>query len=237
VLAHENDLEGCLVVVEKHGPDPRHGKVRFVETLAHNEFLRYVAEGEAREGFQAVSLSGRRAKLYIEPRGHGIEAWRGDERQRRSARKGFRLYVFTGQAEPQGDENRSDVVGYDLAPIKTTFWPRALAGISPTYGETEDYGLLLVDVLAGGAVEERLVRLGRLGSAFRGTVGGRNLARPPWGWFDGKNPGEPLGQWYFDPARTIRSHFSLGPEFSVAYLEEDVETLAASATRGAGDSP
>ena len=111
VLAHENDLEGCLIVVEKHGPDPRRGQVRYVETLAHNEFLRYVAESNSREGFDVVAFSGRRAKLYIEPRGHGIEAWRGDERQRRSARKGFRLYVFTGQAEPQGDDNRSDVVG------------------------------------------------------------------------------------------------------------------------------
>lgn len=228
VLAHENDLEGCLIVVEKQGPDPRRGQVRFVETLAHNEFLRYVPETNPLEGVETVPLSGRRAKLYIEPRGHGIEAWRGDEPQRRSARKGFRLYVFTGQAEAQGDDNRSDVVGYDLAPIATTLWPRALAGISPTYGETEDYGLLLLDVFEHGAAGERAIRLGRLGSAFRGTVGGRNLARPPWGWFDGKNPTEPLGHWYFDPARTIRTHFRLGRDFPVAYLPEDVEVFAAS---------
>jgi len=109
--------------------------------------------------------------------------------------------------------------------------------VSPTYGETEDYGLLLLDVLNSGPVEERLIRLGRLGSAFRGTVGGRNLARPPWGWFDGKNPTEPLGQWYFDPARTIRSHYDLGSDFSVAYLAEDVDTLATSVAGASGGSP
>ena len=223
VLAHENDLEGCLIVVEKQGNDPRNGRVTFVETLAHNEFLQYVPESAPREGYETVRMSGRRVKLYIEPRGHGIEAFRGDEEQLRSAHKGFRLYVFTGYAEGQGDDNRNDTVGYDLAPIASTLWPRALAGLNPTYGETEDYGLILLDVVNGDRVEERAIRLGRLGSAFRGTVGGQNLARPPWGWFDGKNRLAPLGQWYFDPARTIRTHFGLGEEFSTAYLSVDLE--------------
>ncbi len=36
VLAHENDLEGCLVVVEKHGDALDAAVVVAVETLAHN---------------------------------------------------------------------------------------------------------------------------------------------------------------------------------------------------------
>ncbi|HYY43396.1 MAG TPA: hypothetical protein VE775_11735, partial [Pyrinomonadaceae bacterium] len=42
-VAHENDMEGCLVVVAKDGADVAHGRVAYVETLAHNRFLRYTA--------------------------------------------------------------------------------------------------------------------------------------------------------------------------------------------------
>jgi Zn-dependent protease with chaperone function len=225
VLAHENDLEGCLLVVEKHGGDPRDGQVVFVETLAHNEFLKYVPESAPREGFETFRLAGRRVKLYIEPKGHGIEAFRGDDTQLKSAEKGFRLYTFTGHASKQTEDNKDDTVGYDLVPIATTLWPPALQGLNPTYAETEDYGLILLNVAAENGVEERALRLGRLGSAFRGNAGGANLARPPWAWFDGKNPSGPLGQWYFDPARTIRDHFNLGADFSTAYLSFDTDPL------------
>jgi Zn-dependent protease with chaperone function len=236
VLAHENDLEGALVVVEKHGEDPSKGRVVFIETLAHNAFHRYVPESAPRAGFATVPAAGRRVKLYIEPKGHGIYAYTGEEKQLRSATKGFRLYTFTGQAEPQPDSNRNDVVGYDLAPLSTTLWALALRGLSPTYAETEDYGLVLVNVVHGGLVTERAVRLNGIGSAFRGKVGGANLARPPWAWFDGANRGEPLGQWYFDPARTIRDHFQLGEEFSTAYLQVDFDPAAADAEAAAAQN-
>jgi len=62
------------------------------------------------------------------------------------------------------------------------------------------------------------VNVGRVGTAFRGKVGGENLARAPWGWFDAKDKDQPLGQWFFDPARTIRRDFALGDAFSTAYL-------------------
>ncbi len=218
VLAHENDLEGVLLVVEKRGADPALGAVVFVKTLAHNQFHRYVPESAPREGFGRVPIVGRRVKLYIEPKGHGIYAYAGEENQLKSAVKGFRLYTFTGQAELQPDENTDRVVGYDLAPIAGTLWALALRGISPTYGETQGYGLVLIDVVTESGIEERAVRLEGIGSAFRGEVGGKNLARPPWAWFDGRNRAAPLGQWYFDPACTIRDHFGLGAEFSTAYL-------------------
>lgn len=223
VLAHENDLEGCLLVVEKRGEDPRHGQLRFIETLAHNEFLKYVPGDPPAPGIGTALTSGQHVKLFIEPKGHGIEAYRGDGAQLKVAENGFRLYAFTGVAEEQpGSERGSSTVGYDLVPLATTLWPRARQGITATYAETTDYGTLLISALdTDGNAKEHLVRLGHVGSAFRGKVGGENLARPPWGWFDGKNPGEPIGQWYFDPARTIRDHFGLGRDFSVAYLTLD----------------
>ncbi len=229
VLAHENDLEGVLVVVEKDGDDSRRGKVVFVETMAHNEFHKYVPESSPHPGFPTIPIVGRRVKFYIESRGHGIYAWTGDEQQLRSAIKGFRLYTFTGHPDKQPPGDASETVGYDLAPLSTTLWALALRGISPTYAETEDYGLVLVNVVEEGGIRERAVRLEGIGSAFRGKVGGANLARPPWAWFDGKNRSEPLGQWYFDPARTIRDHFQLGPDFPTAYLGIDFDPAEPSA--------
>ncbi|MDE0828382.1 MAG: M48 family metalloprotease [Vicinamibacterales bacterium] len=45
VLAHENDMEGVLVVARKAGPEPRFAEVVRVETLAHNAFLKYTPSG------------------------------------------------------------------------------------------------------------------------------------------------------------------------------------------------
>lgn len=213
-LAHENDLEGCLVVVEKRGPDPRQGKVVFVETLAHNNFLKYVPDGERREGFETFTLQGKRVRLFVEPKGHGIEAY--DPAGKHSKAR-VRVYTFTGNADTP-TEDQADPVGYDLTPMATTLWAQALQGVSPTYAETEDYGAMLLEFAEGDKVREEAVEVGRIGAAFRGKVGGENLARAPWGWFDAKDKDQPMGQWFFDPARTVRRDFGLGEEFGVAYL-------------------
>jgi hypothetical protein len=200
--------------VEKQGPDVRHGRVAFVQTLAHNNFLKYSPKDQGREGFAPFQQLGRHVKLFIEPKGHGIEAFDPEGKQTKNR---LRPYTFTGQAETPS-ANDADPVGYDLAPIAATLWPEAQRGITDAYAEVEDYGLVLIDLVDGGAENELTWRIGRIGSAFRGTVGGRNLARPPWGWFDSKDKAQPLGQWYFDPARVIRRDYDLGPAFSTAYV-------------------
>jgi Zn-dependent protease with chaperone function len=214
VLAHENDLEGCLVVVEKNGGDPQHGKVVFVQTLAHNNFLKYVPENMPREGFETAALQGRRVKLFIEPKGHGIEAYRPETYP---AKMRLLVYSFTGQAQTPR-EDPSQPVGYDLAPLATTLWLEAQRGITPAYAEVEDFGTVLLDMAHGDREMESVWQVGRIGSAFRGKVGGANLARPPWGWFDAKDKAQPLGQWFFDPARVVRRDYGLDGSFPVAYV-------------------
>jgi Zn-dependent protease with chaperone function len=215
VLAHENDLEGCLVVVEKHGGDPSNGQVVFLQTLAHNNFLKYVPAGSPREGFETFVQNGRRVKLFIEPKGHGIEAYQpeaGHDKHR------LLLYAFTGRAE-EPERSHTLPVGYDLVPIESTLWPEAKRGVTPAYAEVQDFGPVLLDMADGDNVKEVTWEAGQLGVAFRGTVGGANLARPPWGWFDAKDKTQPPGQWFFDPARVIRRDYSL-ENFSTAYLRE-----------------
>jgi Zn-dependent protease with chaperone function len=214
-LAHENDMEGCLIVVERRGEDPKDGRVVFVQTLAHNNFLKYLPEADRQEGFGVFQQQGRRVKLFVEPKGHGIEAY---DPAGAHAKARVKLFTFTGQAEEPSAE-LDQPVGYDLAPIDTTLWREAQRGVNVTFGETDDFGLVLLEREKEGKIVEEPWTVGRIGSAFRGNVGGKNLARPPWGWFDARDKAQPRGEWFFDPARTIRRDFDLGEKFPVAYTQ------------------
>jgi hypothetical protein len=217
-FAHENDMEGCLVVVAKNGNDPQRAAVAYVETLAHNHFLKYVPDGAAVEGSEPVRLEEQRPLLYIEPKGHGIKS---DETSKKTTeRTDILVYKFTGSAgDPEGQSEKT--VGYDLLPLYETLWSRARSsgGVNETYGAAYDYTTLNVNVAQkSGQTVTRQINLGVLGAAFSGKVGAKNMARPPWGWFDRNERGELTGGWFFDPAQTIKRHFNPTGSFSLAYL-------------------
>lgn len=215
-LAHENDMEGCLVVVAKNGNDLQQARVVFVETMAHNRFLKYVAEDAQPGGFDTISLEAQRPRLYVEPKGHGVEAYRVGERQ--GQRYGILIYSFDGRADDpeQGSRER---VSYELLPLYTTLWPRSARGVNETFGEAHDFGRVTISVVEkDGRRVERQVKLGTRGMSLLGVVGAPNMARPPWGWFDREERGRPLGEWFFDPARTVKRHYNRGTDFSVSYI-------------------
>jgi len=221
-LAHENDMEGALVVVKKNGSDLSQAQVIFVETLHHNNFARYQA-GEENSRFV---LEGQHPLLYIEPKGHGIEAFSGDEKQ--TSKKNFLRYVV---GESPDDPDKKDFVcrnlpstpcqnsvNYSLIPI-SLLWSKATAQINATFGETFDYGdVKLSTSLNGNHATDKTFKIGKRGCAFLGSVGGINMARPPWGWFDREEKELPLGQWFFDPATTIKRDFKLDSTFSTSYV-------------------
>ncbi len=211
-VAHENDMEGCLVIVAKQGDDLARAHVVYIETVAHNHFLKYtVTAGDA----HVVSLDGQHPQLYVEAKGHGIGAYLATGRH--NAQKGLLRYSYEGHADAPAPH--AETVSYDLLPLLTTLWPRAQHGVGETYGAAFDYGRALVTVaLTGGRTQARPVQLGKVGTAFLGRVGGHNIARPPWGWFDISERHEPRGTWFFDPARTVKRHFNLGDDFPVAYV-------------------
>src|SRR5919112_2064671 len=98
VLAHENDMEGCLVVAEKEGEDPARARVILVETLAHDRFLKYAPEGaQAPASFERVRLEGQSPLLFVEAKGHGVLAYDGNDKQ--EPRRGTFVYTFAGRAE------------------------------------------------------------------------------------------------------------------------------------------
>ncbi len=214
-VAHENDMEGCLVVVAKQGNDLARARVVYVETLAHNHFLKYTPAAGTQPAANTFTLDGQRPRLYVEPKGHGIEAYQANDKQQ--PRGGLLRYNYAGRASMPAQN--AETVGYDLLPLYTTLWPRARKGVNETYGAADDYGRIDISVaLANEKTQARQVKPGELGVAFLGLVGGHNMARPPWGWFDVNEREEAAGAWFFDPASTVKRHFNLGDEFSVAYV-------------------
>ena len=218
VLAHENDMEGCLVVAAKSGDDLNGARVVAVQTLAHDRFLSYAPEGGVASAPQGrVRLEDGRAELYVEPKGHGVSAY-GDETEARASRTGQVLYKFAGRADDPEAARDVGEVGYELLPLRTTLWPRAQKGVGETFGRLTDYGSLTVAATdARGRAARRKVTLGRVGSSFAGAVGAQHAARPPWGWFDRGARAERPGAWFFDPASTIKRRYNLGEDFSTTY--------------------
>lgn len=219
-VAHENDLEGALVVVDK-----KSGRVTWTETLHHNRFSPYSSE--------IFRTDGDHLLLYVEPKGHGIEAYDGDEQQRGDKR--FLIYSFAGRGDDP-DKAKSNKIGYDLLPIETTLWLHAEMPKekSTAFGLFHDYGEISIDLLqADGSVAAKKFKVGDIGSAFLGRSGGQNMAKPPWGWFDYNHRSEPLGLWFFDPATIIKRDFKLGDDFSTAYVRDPFWTKVSHGTKPA----
>jgi hypothetical protein len=215
--AHENDMEGALVVAAKNGTSLATAHVEYVETLSHNRFIPYAVNAEMKN-VGRVRSEGQNVMLLIEPRGHGIRAYEADDGEKKG--KDFIVYKYTGTAEDP-EARIAGPIGYDLVPIQTTLWPRARQHASKKglrYGRTHNYGSIKLNLVSKGGTAPRTVKIGSLGSSFLGTVGGRNMARPPWGWFDMNRRTDPLGLWFFDPAAVVKRDLNLAEGFSTIYV-------------------
>ncbi|MFN7929120.1 MAG: hypothetical protein U0Y68_14475 [Blastocatellia bacterium] len=216
-LSHENDLEGCLIVAEKHGNDLQQAVVQYVETLAHNRYLKlHPAEVRTGEG-AVVQMKDQHPMLFAEPKGHGISQYTGSREQLKSSAQGTLVYSYSGNAE-NPEATRGDTIGYELLSMYDTLWPKAQAGENDTFGEAADFQNFKVAMhKLDGSDANVDQKIGKIGSAFRGTVGFKNKARPPWGWFDESEKDRPRGEWFFDPAGVIARHFSLPQTFAQGY--------------------
>jgi len=248
-VAHENDMEGCLVVVEKAGNDLARANVVFVTTVAHNKFLKYTAGSEKPDAM--ISIVDHHPLLYVEPKGHGVRNYlsgdmsngndsgesttapdkqansktksqKAKEKEAKEAKNGIVIYHFAGRAE-QPDKAKGDSCAYDLVPIETTLWKHAQTEANETFGVVFDYPPMTIDVVS---TTERQVaykaQIGMRGMAFLGNQGGKNIARAPWGWFDVGDQSQPLGTWFFDPAKAIKRQYRLAESFSTAYVRHPI---------------
>ena len=217
-LSHENDLEGCLVVAEKKGQDLAQAEVKYVETMAHNNFYRYCPGAGSAGLCEAIEMRGQRPLIFVEPKGHGPARYDGSRQQLKNSSNGVMTYSYTGRADDP-ERGGGKTIGYDLIAIYATLWQRAQSGVNETYGEALDYqSRSFLKFRPNGSADKVEKNFGSLGSAFRGEVGFKNKARPPWAWYDESERERPRGEWFFDPAAVIARHFDPGKEFSTAYL-------------------
>lgn len=217
-LSHENDLEGCLVVALKHGDDPAQAQVQYVETMAHNSYLKYRTPAVSTSIGEPIEMNGSHPLLFIEPKGHGITRYTADAVQPNKRVSSVLIYRYTGQAgDPESVAGKE--LGYDLQPIYHTLWQHAQQGENETYGETVEYPKnAILKFQSNQQPVSTEQQFSALGSAFRGSVGFKNKARPPWAWFDGTERDRPRGEWFFNPAAVVARHFSLEQSFATAYL-------------------
>jgi hypothetical protein len=190
---HENDMEGCLLVIQKSGGS--YGQFVLMLTRAHENLYSYKdydspLSDRVREGHEDIDgdieLETHNPYIYVKAEGHAVY---GDLRWEE---KGFPggdgvVYRYTGQAEePQNGNDRN--VGYDLVYIGELWEKRHDSDIFYMFG------------------------------TFRGDNYGENKAHAPWRW-DDKDDGEVYAdQFFIDPAYLVDYyHDGLG-NFSHDYI-------------------
>lgn len=202
---HENDNEGIILTIRKGG---EFGKLELMETLAHNNTYSFTNEPKLRKGAHNIDgkidlYDGHRPMVFLEAGGHGAQGTDGDHSLYSASRQEFKsgtgiTLVYRGAAErPKHANDR--LVGYDLIPIESAWWPRAKAGAS---SRENTFDAEYVYEPFGGRPGAGM----RFQGSFYGRKEGANKAKPFWGWHDERTRrGKILntGQWALDPAYSV----------------------------------
>lgn len=223
-LAHENDLEGVLVVVERSSPVTLGGRIVLVESFSHYRFRAYVPEYDAAvfdTKARTFASRGQRPVLYVESKGHGVREYLVPKRGQAVVE-----YRFGGRAE-QPDRDSDRPVSYELLSLYETLWQHALddARANGAFSKFRLYDQVELADFFGDEPP-------RVGTALNGRKRGRNRAHPPWAW---KNNGL-RGQWFFDPARNIAERHHPAGDFDTRYLFNRFLTAEAAASRSSPPS-
>ena len=205
---HENDMEGCMLVIEKD--KTQWGKAILLETLAHDHFYRYDNPNYRRvkKGKNIPPLDGsivflkqvdathhQQPAIYIEPEGHGVTAATAQVRAEDFKHPGI-IYRFAGRGAEVPRNNSDPDVSYELISIEDSLWAkRAEIGASSLYCCGDSYAL------PGGQTM-------LIGSAFNGPIGGC-AAKPPWGWDQANDGPIEKGDFFRDPLKAIAAQLQV----------------------------
>ena len=217
---HENDLEGAMVVVRKD--TTTYGKFELLYTEAHNILHAFTNNSQitklSHHGIESVPVTfedGTHPELYVESKGHGVCAlyFDGDQHGYSHCKHDVSntppefgggdgvVYRYKGYAEVPESGNDSDV-SYSLRSMYTTLWSRR--------NDVCDDGCLFDKPMVYEGVT--------LGGAFDGDKYGEDKAMPPWAWDDPNDGAVYKGDFFFDPAYTLQTHFHIPAGVSQEYL-------------------
>lgn len=205
---HENDMEGCMLVIEKDKTP--WGKAILLETLAHDHFYRYDNPGYRRvkKGKKFPALDGsivflkqvdathhQQPAIYIEPEGHGVTAATSQVRAEDFKHPGI-IYRFAGRGAEVPRNNTDPDVSYELISIEDSLWAkRAEIGPTSLYCCGDSYALPDGKTIL-------------IGSAFNGPIGGC-AAKPPWGWDQATDGPIEKGDFFRDPLKAVGSQLQV----------------------------
>ncbi len=190
---HENDMEGCLIVISKGFG--KYGEFVLLITRAHENFYSYkdyniAISNEVRDGREDidgdVEFEGSHPYIYAKAEGHALYGDLRWEIKDFPSNDGV-VYRYAGQAsEPRDNNDRN--VEYDLIFIGDLWDKRGDTNLFYEFG------------------------------TFHGDNWGDNKADAPWGW-DDKNDGDVgADQFFLDPAYLVDYyHDGLG-DFSQDYV-------------------
>lgn len=193
---HENDLEGCTLLVEK---DLSHwGTPLLLQTLAHDKFFRYASSSTDRVHAGMAELNGslvfmetdsdgrqKAPAVFVEAEGHGVKAASSVVLREGYEHPGI-VYRFADRGAEVPQNNRDKDVSYELVPIEDTLWARRYEiGSNATYCCGDSF------LLSGG-------RIDAWGDSFNGPIGGC-AARPPWSWDEADDGPVAKGDWFRNP--------------------------------------
>lgn len=209
---HENDLEGCMLIIEKNG---REGRLLGMITVAHQDFWSYVFKGRLRAGRETIE-----GKIYVEP----FEGKEHPMTRQSSGKHGF--YPWLGppwyafwEKHPwykfwNGRDSKK-AIGIRYVPGNEATMPE-LAKIR-SFQETE-YRYVLIDVAGEqGFWQQRGNPLTfRPDNSFNAST--ERSANPPWIW-DDHDDQLPAGTIFNDPAKIASKYFSGYADFSYEYLK------------------
>lgn len=203
--AHENDMEGVLLIVERPLPSEAEGfgTAKALISVAHRDFFSYVPEGSdwmngpkhsllhPREDIDGVltleNLDGHPHPVTCqEARGHGVKA-----------------------------DNQ-----YPVTSPAVRYQPSASESGEPTHNDDQAVPYVLANIFDPGGLWERRNKPETFASfgVFKGNTYGQDKAHAPWRW-DDWNDGSQLkgGELATDPIKLARIYFSNLGNFSDSY--------------------
>ncbi len=216
--SHENDFETCLVFVEKDGENGQSGRVVLVETLESSRVMKYVPSASLRGGFESIEVQQGHPRLFVDPNGHAIRAFRGDETRELRYVRDVMSYSYTGRSESPLARRGGSNVGYDLVPLYS-LWTQAGQSDNEIYAATADLGRITINTRDyRGRPSDRSVQLGQVGVNFRSESRYDQGGAAPWGREIESESAR--GEWFLNPAASVRRHLNLNDDFSITFLHQ-----------------
>jgi len=192
--AHENDLEGCIVVIRKDGST--YGTFHLLETLAHNQWYQYSNDPNVTAGSDdidgGVLFNGTHPEIFCQANGQSPSGGHG-------------VKAFDGSSAPGGDGIVYDITGTAQFPTDTSgSW-------------THHYGCALIE---WGDLWSRRNDPNIFSSygTFAGNDCTPNSANAPWGWDDTDDGPAYKGMNFSDPAHHVDTHLNGLGTFSHVYV-------------------